>query len=99
MVGNRIGVLLDYLRAGNEVEIDGATYVWLDKKVVREDEEYQYIIDGLAIKMYPWTNKPGEVHYVGASHISVGSLVEMVSKFSYDEFVSMYNALEERGDR
>jgi hypothetical protein len=99
MVGNRIGVFLDYLKEGNEVTVDGYTYVWLDNHVTRETETHKYIIDGLAYKMYPWNNKPDELHYVGAASITLQQLIKLVEKIDYNEFARMYEVLLQGGKR
>ncbi|MDR4436103.1 hypothetical protein [Bacillus tequilensis] len=99
MVGNRIGVFIDFLRAGNEVVVDGHTYVWLDNHVSMETETHQYIIDGLAIKTYPWNNQKDTVHYIGASRKTLDDLIDLVNKIDYHEFVRMYTELLRSGHR
>ncbi|MCK2000368.1 hypothetical protein MZM54_03055 [[Brevibacterium] frigoritolerans] len=77
----RISVVLKYLMSGGEVEIQGTTYVWLHNKVVKEDKDNLYVIDGLAIVGRSYSgldDKEGEVCYSGQSDMPLSRFINLV---------------------
>lgn len=90
-LGSKVGLFIDYLKAGNEFLVEGQTYVWLDNHVVKETETHQYVIDGLAIKMYDF--KDNEPSYIGASDKTIQSLVDLVDKIDSKDIYIMHDYL------
>ena len=77
--------VLDALRDGAEVKMDGKTYVWLKKPVVtRVIGGVEYGIEGLAVKSKSFTGdqdpndwESGTDTYMGANEIPLSTLYAM----------------------
>lgn len=95
-IGRKIGLLLDYLQDGGEVEIDGRTWVWLDNYVTREEvDEYceiqRFGIDGLAIKGVSIDTKTNTEtpHYLGQTDIPLHAFINLVEQVKEKDWVGM----------
>ena len=94
--GRKMGLLLDYLQNGGEVEVDGRTWVWLDNHITRtstdENGEEQYWgINGLAIKgtSYNTITKEEKPTYIGQNDISFEALSEIVENVSEADWLGI----------
>ncbi|AIW03557.1 hypothetical protein CPT_Moonbeam159 [Bacillus phage Moonbeam] len=84
--------ILNYLQQGGEVYYEGRTLVWLDERIVDEDEKHKWVIDGLAIKgkSYEGTeyfDNPdgGKVCYMGHD-MSMSRFISFVNNMSPVEY-------------
>ncbi|MCR6108716.1 hypothetical protein HXA34_20680 [Salipaludibacillus agaradhaerens] len=99
--GHKIGLLMDYLQAGGEVEIDGYTWVWLDNHITGsstgENGETQYWgINGLAIKTVRIKGNEESPHYMGQGTLPFQSFVGLANRVKDEEWVGICagNALQ-----
>lgn len=93
-IGRKIGLLMDYLQAGGEVEIDGRTWVWLDNYItqtsVDRNLETQYWgINGLAIKGVRIKGGVETPHYIEQGTIPFQSFVELAEKLKEEDWLSI----------
>ncbi|MGX1195870.1 hypothetical protein [Metabacillus sp. SLBN-84] len=102
-IGRKIGMLIEHLQRGGEVEIDGYTYVWLNNHITRtttdeKGETHYFGIDGLAIKMTKICGSTGEEspYYVGQVDLSIQSFINMTERIKEIDWLGMCagNALQ-----
>lgn len=90
----KLGIILDYLKRGGKVKMEGRTYVWLNNQVVNETETATYYIDGLAIegRSYgpgeDWEDPTaGKPHYIGGRDITLNYFIHLTNNIEQEEFV------------
>lgn len=95
-------LLLEYMKRGGKVKIDGRTWVWLNKEVVRETDTETWVIDGLATegRRYgpgeDWNDPTaGKPHYMGQRDMSLMYWLELVDSIPADEMKALYRELQE----
>jgi hypothetical protein len=98
---NRIHIVLEYLKRGGKVRMDGRTYVWLDNKQVGESETHIFVIDGLAIEGRKYKSgedwedpTAGEVHYMGQKDMSISYFFELINNIERAEMVRISTGLK-----
>ncbi|WP_078598357.1 hypothetical protein [Evansella clarkii] len=92
--GRKVGLLMDHLQAGGEVEIDGYTWVWLDNHITGSSTdgngETQYWgINGLAIKGVSIKNGVEKPTYMGQGTMPFQSFVELTNKVKEEDWLGM----------
>jgi hypothetical protein len=95
-IGRKIGLLIDHLQTGGEVQIDGRTWVWLDNHITRtttdeNGEKQDWGIDGLAIKGMSINGSTGEEkpHYMGQGSIPIQAFVQLVERLSEEDWLGI----------
>lgn len=95
-IGRKIGLLIDHLQTGGEVDIDGRTYVWLDNHITNittdDNGDTQYWgIDGLAIQGVKIDGSTGakEPHYMGQGDIPLQAFIQLVENVSEQEWLGI----------
>lgn len=105
-LGRKIGLFLDYLQNGNEIESLGYTWVWLDDYVTRTEMDDQgnercFGIDGLAIKMtrYHPTDPNGatEPHYIGKTDIPLTEIIHIIDHIKEVDWLGMCGSMALQG--
>lgn len=99
-IGRKIGLLIDHLQAGNEVKVNGRTYVWLDNHITRTttDENgnpQHWGIDGLAIKGIQINSQTKEEkpHYMGQSDMPIHAFIQLVENVKEEDWVGMLGGI------
>jgi hypothetical protein len=101
-----IYIVLEYLRRGGKVKMDGRTYVWLNNQVVNETATHVYTIDGLAIEGRKYQAgedimdpHAGEPHYMGANDMPINMLLEHINNIDFAEFARIAQELRVQFDK
>jgi hypothetical protein len=99
---SRVSTILEYLQRGGKVNYDGRKYVWLDRKVVRETEDEQWVIDGLAIEGRSYSvgddmtdPEAGKPYYMGQRDMPIESFFHMIEDIPREEMVRILRELRE----
>jgi hypothetical protein len=91
--GHKLGNLIDYLKEGGEVTIDGRTYVWLHNHVTQVIGDTVYGIDGLAIKGVCISNGEEKPHYMGQTDMPLSYLLTLVNQITEEQWVGICASL------
>lgn len=94
--GRKIAAFFTFLQAGQELEIDGRTYVWLDNHITSErvnsDGETEYMgIDGLALKGTSTNSGTGvsKPHYMGQNDMPFSHLRDIIENLTEEQLFQM----------
>jgi hypothetical protein len=103
-IGRKIGLVLDHLQAGGEVEVEGYTWVWLDNHITRtfidDDGETQHWgINGLATKgvQIDSATKEEKPHYMGQGGLTLGAFIDIVGKIKEEDLLGICASSALRG--
>lgn len=95
-IGRKMNLLIDYLQAGGEIEIEGRTYVWLDNYVTHtttnDNGELEYWgIDGLAIKGVKIDGSTGKEspHYMGQGGMPFQTFIHLIESVTEEDWVGI----------
>lgn len=103
-IGRKIGLTLDHLQSGGEVEVEGNTWVWLDNYITRtfvddEGKTQHFGINGLATKrmQIDGDTKEGKPYYIGEGGLPLGAFISIVGKIKEEDLLGMCASSALRG--
>lgn len=99
-------IVLEYLRRGGKVKIEGRTYVWLDNYITHETDTHIFSIDGLAIETRSYSAgedwmdpNSGTLFYMGCKDMTLHGFINLINIMDFAEFTRICQELKAQLDK